>query len=152
MYSGTFRPKNPQKYSGDLSSIYYRSSWELSVMCWCDTQPKVVAWNSEEIVLPYICPTDGKSHRYFIDFEIKLDSGKVLWVEVKPLKQTQPPKLPTKSKSKKHIVETMTYVKNMAKWKMAEEIAKKHNISFQIWTQESLKALGIKLLTKTSGK
>ena len=40
-------------------------------------------------------------------------------VEVKPLKQTKPPK--KRKKTKQYIFETLTWQKNQAKWKFAEE-------------------------------
>ena len=145
MYQGVFKPKNSKKYQGNHNQIVYRSSWELSVMLWCDTNPKVVSWSSEELIIPYLCPTDGSYHRYFVDFQIWLDSGKVLWIEVKPKKHTQPPKKP-KKQTKRYLNEIMTYVKNQAKWKTANEIANRNGASFQVWTEETLKALGIKIL------
>ena len=41
----------------------------------------------------------------------------------------------------------MTYVKNQSKWEAAEQFAAKRNIEFQIWTEDTIKGLGIKLLT-----
>lgn len=145
MYQGRFKPKNPKKYSGDHTGIIYRSSWELSVMMWCDTNPKVISWSSEELIIPYLCPTDGSYHRYFVDFQIQLESGRKLWIEIKPKKYTQPPKKP-KRQSQKYIKEVMTYVRNQAKWKAADELAKKNQSDFQVWTEDTLKALGMKLL------
>lgn len=147
MYQGKFKCSNPQKYLGDPAQIYYRSSWELSVMVWCDKNPKVVSWSSEELVIPYLCPTDGNQHRYFVDFVINFNNGNQYWVEIKPHKQTIPPKKP-KKQSKKYITEVMTYAKNQAKWSTASEYAKQHNASFQIWTENTLKSLGIKVLGK----
>lgn len=146
MHQGQFKTKNPQKYIGDFKNIYYRSSWEFSVMLWCDNNPNVINWSSEELVIPYLCPTDNAYHRYFVDFTITLIDGQNLWVELKPEKYT---KLPEKQKSKKrHITEVFQYVKNQAKWKAADEYAKKHNAKFQIWTENTLKKLGIKILGK----
>ena len=70
-YKGKFRPKNRKKYNGNPSEIIYRSSWELKFMNYCDNNNKIVKWSSEEIIIPYRCPTDNKIHRYFPDFYIK---------------------------------------------------------------------------------
>ena len=146
MHQGQFKAKNPQKYKGDFKNIYYRSSWEFSVMLWCDNNPNVLYWSSEELVIPYLCPTDNTYHRYFVDFTIALRDGQTLWVELKPDKYTKPPE---KQKSKKrHITEVFQYVKNQAKWKAANECAIKHNAKFQVWTENTLKSLGIKILGK----
>jgi trans-aconitate methyltransferase len=69
-YSGKYRPISPQKYKGNPTEIYYRSLWELRFMKWCDENKKVLEWGSEEIVVPYRSPLDGKYHRYFVDFYI----------------------------------------------------------------------------------
>ena len=37
----------------------------------------------------------------------------------------------------------MTYVKNMNKWKAAEEYAKDRKWEFQIWTEKTLTEMGI---------
>ena len=73
-------PKNPQKYSGDSNNIIMRSSWETKFAMWCDMNPSIIRWSSEETIIPYICPTDNKMHRYFIDFKIRVQQkdGSVL--------------------------------------------------------------------------
>ena len=64
-------------------------------MVFCDNNPSILEWGSEEVIIPYRCPTDGRVHRYFPDFYIKVHekSGSVTKyiIEVKPKKQTQPP-------------------------------------------------------------
>ena len=86
-YQGKYRASFPRKYKGDHNNIIYRSSWEYKFMKWCDVTPTVQEWGSEEIIIPYISPVDGKRHRYFPDFYVKIQGRKYL-VEVKPLKQT----------------------------------------------------------------
>lgn len=147
MYQGKFKPKNPSKYKGNFTNIIYRSSWELSVMMWCDNNSNVVQWSSEELVIPYLCPTDNSYHRYFVDFVITLSNKKTYWIELKPEKYTQPPEK-SKKVTKRFITETLQYVKNQAKWKTAHEHANKQNATFQVWTENTLKSLGIKILGK----
>lgn len=113
-------------------------------MFWCDSNPNVITWSSEELIIPYLCPTDGKMHRYFIDFVITMSNTQTYWIEVKPYKHTQPPRERTR-RTKRHITEVMTYAKNQAKWETANEYAERHNAKFQIWTEKTLKKLGIKL-------
>ena len=74
-----FVPKNPEKYTGDPTNIIMRSSWETKFANWCDNSPHVVKWLSEETVIPYVCPTDNRVHRYFPDFYIKVkeNNGKI---------------------------------------------------------------------------
>ena len=98
-YSGRFKPSNPQKYIGDHNNIIYRSSWECRVMNWLDKNPEIVSWGSEELVIPYKSPVDGKYHRYFPDFIVKVRTKdgniKTMMVEVKPEKQSRPPERST---------------------------------------------------------
>jgi hypothetical protein len=150
MYQGKFKPKYPQKYIGVVDEIYYRSSWELSIMLWCDSNKNVTKWSSEEIVVPYLCPTDNKVRRYFIDFRITINDEKTYLVELKPRKYTMPPeqKSKDKRKRKRYITEVLEYVKNQAKWNAADAYAKKCGASFQVWTEDTLEQLGIKIIGK----
>lgn len=149
MHQGQFKTKYTSKYLGDYNNIYYRSSWEFSVMLWCDTNNSVKHWSSEEIIVPYLCPTDNTWHRYFVDFSITMADGRKFWIELKPEKYTKAPAIPkkvTKTSKKRHITEVYQYIKNTAKWKAAHESAKNNGATFQVWTENSLSALGIKIL------
>lgn len=145
-YSGKFRPRNPGKYRGDADKIFYRSLWERQTFRWLDENPQVVTWQSEEKIIPYVCKTDGKYHRYFVDLMVTFINGETHLIEIKPKKQTLPPKQPS-VKSRKYIFEVMTYAKNISKWEAATEYCEKHGYKFTIWTEDELKGLGIKLLT-----
>ena len=148
-YKGKYRLKKPEKYSGDASKITYRSLWERQAFRWCEERDDVVSWASEETVIPYICKTDNKPHLYYMDLKIKFSNGRIVLVEIKPKKETVPPKKPTRQ-TKKYINEVMTYIKNESKWKAASKYAKERNYEFEIWTEETLKSLGIKLLLRES--
>ena len=52
-YSGRYRVKNPKKYKGDPNMVIYRSLKEKHFK-WCDDNPKVKRWSSEETVIPYL--------------------------------------------------------------------------------------------------
>ena len=90
VYSGLYKVKNRQKYKGDASKVVYRSLWEKAVFQWCDKNPKVKQWSSEEIIIPYYYEVDKKYHRYFVDMKI-VTEDKILLVEIKPEKETVPP-------------------------------------------------------------
>jgi hypothetical protein len=132
-----YTPIYPEKYSGDVSNIILRSSWEIRFANWCDKNPSVVKWNSEETVIPYRCPTDDKVHRYFVDFRITVTTGKTFLVEVKPMAQTQPPVYPGR-RTQRYLTESLTYMKNQAKWKAATEYAKDRGWEFKIITEYEL--------------
>ena len=140
-YSGRFLPTNPSKYIGDYRNIIYRSSWECKVMNWLDKNPNIIAWGSEELIVPYKSPVDGRFHRYFPDFLVKLKTKdntlKTMMLEVKPKKQTQPPE-PKKRKTKQYINEVTTWGVNQAKWKAATEYCLDRGWEFKILTEEHL--------------
>lgn len=140
-YKRKYVPINPQKYVGDPTNIIMRSSWETKFAIWCDRNPSVIKWNSEETVVPYVCPTDNKWHRYFIDFKIqirdKTGTLKTYLIEIKPEKQTKPPEMPSR-KTKRFLLEAATYVKNEAKWNAALSFAKDRGWDFIIITERHL--------------
>lgn len=135
-YSGKYKVKNISKYQGDFDKVTYRSSWEKACFVWCDQNPNVKSWSSEEVVIPYKWDVDKRMHRYFVDLKITFTNGKTILVEIKPQKETAPPKRP--DKSRRYIGEAMTYVKNMNKWEAADSYAKDRGWEFQVWTEETL--------------
>lgn len=139
---GQFKPKNPKKYLGDVDNIVYRSGWELKCMKHFDYSQTVLAWNSEEIIIPYISPKDNKYHRYFMDFLIVTkdkDTGekKVTLIEVKPKAQTLPPKRQGKKKER-FLQEAITYEVNQAKWAYARKYCEQKGWSFAIMTEDHI--------------
>ena len=140
-YKGRYNPANPKKYKGNPQNIIYRSLWERKFMVYCDTNDKVLEWGSEEIIIPYVSPWDGKVHRYFPDFYIKVKQSngniKKFIIEVKPKKQTRPPK-PVVRKTKRWIKEVRTFGINEAKWKHATKWCKDNDMEFKILTEEEL--------------
>ncbi len=143
-YKGRYQPNNPLKYKGNFRNIIYRSLWELKFMKYCDKNANVLEWASEEIVIPYRSPVDGKPHRYFPDFYMKVKENtgliKKYVIEVKPLKQCSPPKKP-KRQTKGYIREVYEYAKNQTKWKEAREWCADRQWEFKVLTE---KELGIK--------
>ena len=140
-YKGRYTPKNPKKYKGDYHNIIYRSSWERKFMVYCDNSDNILEWGSEEIIIPYLSPWDGKLHRYFPDFYIKVKQAKgnikKFIIEVKPKKQTKPPK-PVSRKTKRWLNEVKTYSINEAKWKHAKKWCENNNMEFKILTEDEL--------------
>ena len=140
-YSGQFKPSNPQKYVGDYKNIIYRSSWEARVMNWLDKNPSIVSWASEEVVIPYVSPVDGRWHRYFPDFVVKVKDKngtlKTMMLEVKPKKQTKEPQQQRRV-TKRYITEVTTWGVNQAKWKAATEYCLDRNWEFKLITEDHL--------------
>lgn len=114
-------------------------------MRWCDNNPFVTSWSSEEIVIPYRCMTDNRIHRYFVDMKIVFESGKVMIIELKPKCQTTPPE----KKNKRHktfLREVLTYTKNVSKWEAAKAWSDAKGYTFAIWTEDDLRKLGVKMV------
>lgn len=132
-----FIPIFPEKYTGDPTNIIMRSSWETRFASWCDKNPSVLKWSSEETIIPYRCPTDSRIHRYFVDFKITVSTGKTYIIEVNPAAQTQPPIYPGRQ-TQRYITESLTFMKNQAKWEAAIEFAKDRGWEFKIITEKEL--------------
>ena len=110
-----------------------------------DSNPSVLKWSSEEIIIPYISPVDNKPHRYFPDFWVKVqrkDGGSdVYLVEVKPKSQSVEPKVkPLKNAkpSKQYVKQVVTYAINRSKWHAAEEYCKDRNMKFVVLTEDEI--------------
>ena len=149
--------KNPDRYTGRVKQITSRSRWEkLYMLKFLDKDPRVIEWSSEDLVISYLYTVDGKPHRYFPDFWMKIHtkSGiKEYIVEIKPFVQCNEPKIPkkpakvSKAYAKKLVTyrnAVLEYEKNQNKWEATEkfcEKVKKRNgtdISFQVITEREL--------------
>jgi len=140
-YKGRYKPQNPLKYKGDPHNVIYRSLWERKFMVYCDTSVNIIEWGSEEIIIPYLSPWDGRIHRYFPDFYIKVrqadNSVRKMIIEVKPKKQCEPPKEP-KRKTRRYMGEVKTWGVNSAKWKSATEWCDRNGMEFKILNEDHL--------------
>ena len=140
-YKGKYYQSFPRKYKGDPTNIVYRSLLERKFMVYCDKNQNILEWASEEIAIPYRSPIDNRVHRYFPDFymKVKETNGKIknYVIEVKPAKQTIPPKKP-KRQTKGYIREAYEYARNQAKWKMAKEFCADRQWEFKVVTEKEL--------------
>jgi hypothetical protein len=135
---GKFTPINKDKFVGSVAT--YRSGLELKFMRFCDNNPNVLKWSSEQVIVPYISPLDGRVHRYFVDNFVSIKEGNIIknyLIEIKPSRQTQAPA--TKYKKKEHLIyEQSAWVVNQAKWAAAKEYCKKKGFDFLIITEKHL--------------
>lgn len=140
-YKGKYKPLNPKKYKGDVTNIIYRSLWERKFLYYCDTNNNVLEYSSEEMFVWYKSPIDGKPHRYFPDFLIKVKESdgsiKKYMIEIKPKKQTAPPPKPQRQ-TKKYLYEAYEYAKNQAKWEAAREWCADRGYEFKVLTENEL--------------
>ena len=141
-YKGKYIPINPKKYVGNSSQIIYRSLWERKLMVYCDRNNNIIEWGSEEVIVPYRSPWDGKMHRYFPDFymKVKQTNGtyKKFIIEVKPKAQCKEPTKTPKRKTRKWYKEVQTWGINQAKWKSATDYCENRGMEFKILTEDHL--------------
>jgi len=138
---GFFRPKNPDKYKGNPTTIVFRSSWEFIAMRSLDINPKIKTWSSEEIIIPYRSPLDNRIHRYFPDLYVETIDGNKYLIEIKPNNQQQAPVL-TETKrhkpTKKYLRENIEWIKNNAKWEAAKAYCENRGWNFRIYGEDEL--------------
>ena len=137
--SGIYRPKNVEKFGE--SKCLYRSSYEHQFLRWCDNHPKITNVQYEKVIIPYVCKTDGKMHRYYVDCRITMQEStglKKYLIEIKPFRQTIPPK-PSKRKKKSTILEeNFNFLKNTSKWDCAKQYCKKMGWRWCILTEKGI--------------
>lgn len=145
---GYYICKNPDKYIGDVTKIFYRSSWEQYANAFFDGNPGVLQWSSEPVAIPYLCPhphPDGgnkpfyKLRNYHPDYWIKIvtKTGEIrqLLIEIKPKAQS----MRSRSRNKKtQMQENYVHAVNQAKWYAAKNACKQANMDFQVITEEDL--------------
>jgi hypothetical protein len=140
-YKGKFKPSNPEKYRGNVCNIIYRSLWERKFLHYCDTNENILEYSSEEMFVWYKSPVDGKPHRYYPDFLIKVKESdgtiKKYMIEIKPSKQTVPPVKPQRQ-TKKYIAEVYEYAKNQSKWEAARDWCADRGYEFKVITENEL--------------
>ena len=110
-------------------------------MRYFDNHKDVIWWQSEELAIKYKSPVDNKIHRYFVDFICRVkdkdDNQRTLLIEVKPKKQTMPPKKPLKI-TKSYINEALTWGVNQAKWHAAKEYCLDNKYEWMIFTEDEI--------------
>jgi hypothetical protein len=132
---GQFKPKNPEKYIG-AGMPTYRSSWELAVMRMCDNNPSIQQWASESIKIPYRDPLTGKQTVYVPDFLVVfVDKNQQKHAEVWEIKPANQMLI---EKVGKNVYNQAQFVKNQAKWQVANAWAKKHGLKFRVINENDI--------------
>jgi hypothetical protein len=144
-YSGYYILHHTEKYKGTLSErgVKYLSLWERNVIRTLDNNSNVLAWlaptGNREMTIPYISPVDKKLHRYVPDFFVKVidrnKEEKRFMLEIKPKRQTEPPKIP-KRKTRAYYKACQTYAINIAKWQAAAKWCDSHHYTFKLMTEK----------------
>jgi hypothetical protein len=135
-----FIPKNPEKYNGTYP-IWLRSSWEVIFAKKCDLMDDVVKWSSEPHKIPYTDPTriteNGKTKQsiYIPDFLVTLrdskGSFKTILVEIKPKHESG-------VNEAKNVADSMSIIRNQAKWAAASWWCQRRGIQFAVLTEDNL--------------
>lgn len=143
----TFTPLNTKKYTGSYP-IICRSSWETIFCKYCDNNDKILYWNSEKVSIPYKHPylTDKnnlpKTSKYYPDFLITVQEtpSRIIkyLIEIKPYKETIPPKTGGRKTPKTRLYEQKSWAINSAKWKAAERYCKRMGYKFIKLTEKQL--------------
>lgn len=136
-----FIPRNPHKYIGNVNKIEMRSSWEIKFAHYCDTNPSVLKWNSEDIQVPYWSSADNKMRTYHLDFVITIQTKtgvKTLLIEIKPYSQTIQPVRKKGKKMESFLHECYVYQVNTDKWMHAKKFAEERGWEFLVMTEEQL--------------
>lgn len=133
---GYINPEACRKLFPTIShdKIIYRSSYEKKFIYYLENCPQVRYWGSECVQIVYMSVLDMKTHRYFPDYFIEFVDGTRMLVEVKPLNQTKPP---VNENSWGH----REYIRNMCKWKAAQEWCQSRGIKFKVLTEKTIENL-----------
>ena len=147
---GWYKLSHPEKFlkvldehmqSSKNGYAQYKSSLELKMLKYCDLNKFVKYFSLEPFPIPYLKPTDGKIHRYYVDFFLEFQTGDKVLVEIKTYSETVKPQKPKKltQKSIQEFNESVqTYIINVSKWKACKEFAERHNMKFMILTEKVL--------------
>ena len=108
----------------------------------------MIWWQSEEVIVPYRSPIDGKIHRYFPDVTVHKRDGlgnpQTIMIEIKPSAQCRPPDPKNKNKTKtgrisrRYLNEVKTWGINEAKWKAARNFCADRGWHFTIMTEHHI--------------
>jgi len=160
---GFYIVKNKDKYIGDPTKVFYRSSWERAFCTYADMTPKIKKWGLETVTIPYQ-DHKGKIHRYIPDFYCEIaypnqpDRYDRIVIEIKPKEEVTPKFLTKegnlipqsiylKGKSFKatqnYEYALKMYQKNLYKWTKAKSWCKNNGLIFKIMTKEDLQQFKI---------
>ena len=142
-HQGKYTVKNKYKYVGDISNVVYRSGWEKKVFLMLDNNSNILKWGSELMPIPYYSKVDQKTRRYYPDVFVKYKdkNGEIITdvIEVKPFKETQPPKKTGgKNSKKRYLSACVTYQRNQDKWESCNEWCKKQGFNFRLMTENEI--------------
>lgn len=111
-------------------------------MQYCDHNPNIVRWASEELAIPYYFTGDQKWHKYYPDFIVHvkttLNEMQVWMVEIKPYQQTLHPQTKSYRTQRQQLREVFEYAKNQSKWEAAKQFCVSKGWIFKVITEKEL--------------
>lgn len=126
--------RNPEKYVGKKKP-FYRSSWELAFMNFCDNNPAILQWASEAIHINYRNPFTNKNTIYVPDFLIvyvdKSGQRHAEVIEIKPSKES------TMESAKSQRDKAMVAL-NMYKWEAARKFCAAQGLNFRVVNESDI--------------
>lgn len=110
--------------------IKYQSALELQFIRYCESCSSIAKWANEPISIKYYSRLDKGVHEYFPDFIIESTSGQRTLIETKPYEQA------VKPAANASLWLKQQWVKNVDKWKAAQQFAADHGMKFMIVTEQ----------------
>jgi len=108
-------------------------------MQWCDRNPNILRWGSEEFRIPYFHPVKQKICNYIPDFIIKYrDKDDRIITEILEVKPAKEAVLNLPGRKKISTYDQVQLAINNAKWKAAKEFCESHGIKFRVLTEHQL--------------
>lgn len=103
----------------------FRSGWEEKFMLYLDQEPSVVSYDYEKLSIEYVSNVrTGKRRKYWPDFLVRYDDGRVEVVEIKQQRRVH---------DKKILKKTLA----------AQDWCRLNNATFRILTEIELKSMGL---------
>lgn len=139
---GYFKPTAPDKYINIREQIIYRSSYELIFCKICDTNAKIIKWQSEPFNVEYFDPITKKKRQYYPDYLIVTEDAKginKIVIEIKPLTFLTKPNYPAKVNAqslKNYNFRMRIFVTNMAKFKAAKVYCEARGMTYSFLTDQ----------------
>ena len=144
---GVFSPQNMKKFLNPEGMAVYRSKLEMQFMQICDSNPAIIEWSSERVIIPYFNSVKQSTSRYFVDFYIKTSDGRRMIIEVKPERQMKTALNGVKNTLRKNVKRsTLLYESAMAqmnkdKWDAAKKWANSKGMEFFVVTEKTIQYL-----------
>lgn len=128
---GVIDPRTCKKLYNSVKNepIKFQSALELQFIRYCESCNSIAKWANEPISIKYYSRLDKGVHEYFPDFIIESTSGQKTLIETKPYEQA------TKPDTNASLWLKQQWIKNVDKWKAAEQFAKEHGMKFMIVTE-----------------